>query len=294
MTISAKLVKELRDRTGAGILDCKKALEANEGNVDKSIDWLREKGIASAQKKSGRIAAEGTTNVLVDGNNAIILEMNSETDFVAKNTQFVELVDNVSRVILDAKSASVEEALELELNGEKVNDAIIAATATIGEKITLRRFVILTKEDSQSFGSYIHMGGKISALTVVEGSEEVAKDMAMQVASMAPSYVSQKDIPAETIEKETNIQVEIVKNDPELAEKPEKVVEGIIKGRVSKSLQDISLVDQIYFKDGKAKVAAFLKAEKAEVKTFVRYALGEGIEKKVEDFAEEVAKASQV
>lgn len=294
MTISAKLVKELRDRTGAGILDCKKALEANEGNVDKSIDWLREKGIASAQKKSGRIAAEGTTNVLVDGNNAIILEMNSETDFVAKNTQFVELVDNVSRVILDAKSASVEEALELELNGEKVNDAIVAATATIGEKITLRRFVILTKEDSQSFGSYIHMGGKISALTVVEGSEEVAKDMAMQVASMAPSYVSQKDIPAETIEKETNIQVEIVKNDPELAEKPEKVVEGIIKGRVSKSLQDISLVDQIYFKDGKAKVAAFLKAEKAEVKTFVRYALGEGIEKKVEDFAEEVAKASQV
>lgn len=294
MTISAKLVKELRDRTGAGILDCKKALEANEGNVDKSIDWLREKGIASAQKKSGRIAAEGTTNVLVDGNNAIILEMNSETDFVAKNTQFVELVDNVSRVILDAKSASVEEALELELNGEKVNDAIIAATATIGEKITLRRFVILTKEDSQSFGSYIHMGGKISALTVVEGSEEVAKDMAMQVASMAPSYVSQKDIPAESIEKETNIQVEIVKNDPELAEKPEKVVAGIIKGRVSKSLQDISLVDQIYFKDGKAKVAAFLKAEKAEVKTFVRYALGEGIEKKVEDFAEEVAKASQV
>ena len=254
MTISAKLVKELRDRTGAGILDCKKALEANEGNVDKSIDWLREKGIASAQKKSGRIAAEGTTNVLVDGNNAIILEMNSETDFVAKNTQFVELVDNVSRVILDAKSASVEEALELDLNGEKVNDAIIAATATIGEKITLRRFVILTKEDAQEFGSYIHMGGKISALTVVE----------------------------------------IVKNDPELAEKPEKVVEGIIKGRVSKSLQDISLVDQIYFKDGKAKVAAFLKSENAEVKTFVRYALGEGIEKKVEDFAEEVAKASQV
>lgn len=294
MTISAKLVKELRDRTGAGILDCKKALEANEGNVDKSIDWLREKGIASAQKKSGRIAAEGTTNVLVDGNNAIILEMNSETDFVAKNTQFVELVDNVSRVILDAKSASVEEALELDLNGEKVNDAIIAATATIGEKITLRRFVILTKEDAQEFGSYIHMGGKISALTVVTGSEEVAKDMAMQVASMAPSYVSQKDIPAESIEKETNIQVEIVKNDPELAEKPEKVVAGIIKGRVSKSLQDISLVDQIYFKDGKAKVAAFLKSENAEVKTFVRYALGEGIEKKVEDFAEEVAKASQV
>ncbi len=294
MTISAKLVKELRDRTGAGMLDCKKALEATEGNVDKAIDWLREKGISSAQKKSGRIAAEGTTNIVSEGNKAVIIEVNSETDFVAKNTQFVELVNNLSKVILDNNPADLDAALALEIGGETVADAVIAATATIGEKITLRRFNVLTKTDEQVFGEYIHMGGKISALTVVNGSDEVAKDMAMQVASMSPIYVSQKDIPAESVEHETNIQIEIVKNDPELAGKPEKVIEGIIKGRVSKSLQDLSLVDQIYFKDGKEKVGAYLKGEGAEVVTFVRYGLGEGIEKKVEDFAEEVAKAAQV
>lgn len=293
--ISAKLVKELRDLTGAGMMDCKKALEATEGNVEKAVDWLREQGIASAQKKSGRIAAEGTTNVLVDGNRAVIIEINSETDFVAKNTQFVELVDAVSKVILDANPADLDAALALDVNGQTVSEAVVSATATIGEKITLRRFAVVDKTDEDTFGSYIHMGGKISAVAVVKGgNEDVAKDIAMQVASMAPQFVSEKDIPAETIEHERNIQLEIVKNDPDLADKPEQVINGIIKGRVSKSLQEISLVDQVYFKDGKAKVAAFLKAENAEVLSFVRFALGEGIEKKVEDFAEEVAKASQV
>lgn len=293
--ITAKLVKELRDLTGAGMMDCKKALEATEGDVSKAVDWLREQGIASAQKKSGRIAAEGTTNILVDGNRAVVVEINSETDFVAKNTQFVELVDSVSKVILDGNPADLDAALALDLNGQSVADAVVAATATIGEKITLRRFEIVEKTDEDFFGSYIHMGGKISAVAVVKGgNEEVAKDMAMQVASMAPQFVSEKDIPAEAIEHERNIQIEIVKNDPDLADKPEQVVNGIIKGRVSKSLQEISLVDQVFFKDGKAKVAAFLKAENAEVLSFVRFALGEGIEKKVEDFAEEVAKASQV
>ena len=293
--ISAKLVKELRDLTGAGMMDCKKALEATEGNVEKAVDWLREQGIASAQKKSGRIAAEGTTNVLVDGNRAVIIEINSETDFVAKNTQFVELVDSVSKVILDANPADLDAALALDVNGQTVSEAVVSATATIGEKITLRRFAVVDKTDEDTFGSYIHMGGKISAVAVVKGAnEDVAKDIAMQVASMAPQFVSEKDIPAEIIEHERNIQIEIVKNDPDLADKPEQVINGIIKGRVSKSLQEISLVDQVYFKDGKAKVAAFLKAENAEVLSFVRFALGEGIEKKVEDFAEEVAKASQV
>lgn len=294
MTITAKMVKELRDRTAAGMLDCKKALEATEGNIDAAIDWLREKGIASAQKKSGRIAAEGTTNILVDGNQAVIIEINSETDFVAKNTQFVELVDSLSKVILENNPADLDAALALEVNGETVESLVTAATATIGEKITLRRFEVVSKEDAQAFGSYIHMGGKISALTVVNGSEELARDIAMQVASMAPQYVSQKEIPADVIEHETNIQIEIVNNDEDLKEKPEQVIAGIIKGRVSKTMQDISLVDQVYFKDGKAKVQAFLKDNNAEVLSFVRYGLGEGIEKKVEDFAEEVAKAAQV
>lgn len=294
MTITAKMVKELRDRTAAGMLDCKKALEATEGNIDAAIDWLREKGIASAQKKSGRIAAEGTTNILVDGNQAVIIEINSETDFVAKNTQFVELVDSLSKVILENNPADLDAALALEVNGETVESLVTAATATIGEKITLRRFEVVSKEDAQVFGSYIHMGGKISALTVVNGSEELARDIAMQVASMAPQYVSQKEIPADVIEHETNIQIEIVNNDEDLKGKPEQVIAGIIKGRVSKTMQDISLVDQVYFKDGKAKVQAFLKDNNAEVLSFVRYGLGEGIEKKVEDFAEEVAKAAQV
>lgn len=294
MTITAKLVKELRDRTGAGMLDCKKALEATEGNVDAAIDWLREKGIASAQKKSGRIAAEGTTNILVDGNKAVIIEINSETDFVAKNTQFVELVNTLSKVILDNEPADLEAALALEVDGQTVDLLVTSATATIGEKITLRRFEVVTKEEAQAFGSYIHMGGKISALTVVNGGEELARDIAMQVASMAPLYVSQKEIPSDVIDHETNIQVEIVNNDEDLKGKPEQVIAGIIKGRVSKTMQDISLVDQVYFKDGKAKVGAFLKENNAEVVMFVRYGLGEGIEKKVEDFAEEVAKAAQV
>ncbi|MEG0328661.1 MAG: translation elongation factor Ts [Erysipelothrix sp.] len=293
--ITAQLVKELRERTGAGMMDCKKALEANDGNIEASIDWLREKGIASAQKKSGRIAAEGTSSVLVEGNKAVIIEVNSETDFVAKNDQFVKLVSDLEHVILANNPADLDAALALDMNGQSVADAVVAATATIGEKITLRRFAVVEKADDEVFGSYIHMGGKISAVAVVKGAnEELAKDIAMQVASMSPSYVSQAEIPSEIVEKEHNIQVEIVKNDAELASKPEKVIEGIIKGRVSKSMQDISLVDQIFFKDGKSKVSQVLKDANASVTTFVRYAVGEGIEKREEDFAAEVAKASQI
>ncbi|CAM4314548.1 elongation factor Ts [Erysipelothrix inopinata] len=293
--ITAQLVKELRERTGAGMMDCKKALEANDGNIEASIDWLREKGIASAQKKSGRIAAEGTSSVLVEGNKAVIIEVNSETDFVAKNDQFVKLVSDLEHVILANNPADLDAALALDMNGQSIADAVVAATATIGEKITLRRFQVVEKSDDEVFGSYIHMGGKISAVAVVKGAnEELAKDIAMQVASMSPSYVSQAEIPSEIVEKEHNIQVEIVKNDAELASKPEKVIEGIIKGRVSKSMQDISLVDQIFFKDGKSKVSQVLKDANASVTTFVRYAVGEGIEKREEDFAAEVAKASQI
>lgn len=293
--ITASLVKELRELTGAGMMDCKKALEANNGDIQASVDWLREKGIASAAKKSGRIAAEGTTIVKTEGNTGVVVEINSETDFVAKNEKFVELVNGVSSTILAGKPADLEAALALDMDGQTVGDAVVAATATIGEKITLRRFEILEKSDEEFFGSYIHMGGKISALTVIKGgNEELARDIAMQVASMSPQYVSQENIPAEIIEKETAIQVEIVKNDDSLAGKPEQVVAGIIKGRVSKSMQEISLVDQIFFKDGKAKVAQIVKDAGATVVTFVRYGVGEGIEKREEDFAAEVAKASQI
>lgn len=293
--ISAKLVKELRDLTGAGMMDCKKALEATEGDIQASVDWLREKGISNAQKKSGRIAAEGTTKVTVKGNRGIVIEVNSETDFVAKNVQFVELVDTLSNVLLEAKAADLDAALAVDVNGQTVSDLVVAATATIGEKITLRRFAIVEKSDDEVFGEYMHMGGKISALAVLKNAdEELAKDMAMQIASMSPQYVSQAEIPSEIIDHETNIQVEIVKNDESLSNKPEQVVEGIIKGRVSKSMQDISLVDQIFFKDGKAKVSQVLKSANANVESFIRFAVGEGIEKREEDFAAEVAKAAQV
>lgn len=294
-TISAKLVKELRDRTGAGMLDCKKALEATNGDVEAAITWLREKGIASAQKKASRIAAEGLTNILVNGNRAVIIEMNSETDFVAKNEQFLGLLNTVSETIINNNPTTNEEALALAVGNETINDLVISATATIGEKITFRRFELLEKTDDQVFGSYKHMGGTISAVVILNGNdEEMAKDMAMQVASMNPTYVSMADIPSEITEKETNIQVEIVKNDAELSAKPEKVIEGIIKGRVSKSLQEISLMDQIFFKDGNSKVSQVLKQANVSVEKFVRFAVGEGIEKREENFAEEVAKASQV
>lgn len=293
--ITASLVKELRDLTGAGMMDCKKALEATNGNIEEAVVWLREKGIASAAKKSGRIAAEGTSTVKSVGNTAVILEVNSETDFVAKNEQFVELVAGLADILLASKPASLEEALKVDFNGQTIEEAVVSATATIGEKITLRRFEIVEKNDNQVFGEYIHMGGKISAVAVLNGDNaELARDIAMQVASMSPQYVSQKEIPSEIVDKETAIQVEIVNNDESLSGKPEQVIQGIIKGRVSKQMQEISLVDQIYFKDGKSKVAQVLKEANTDVASFVRYAVGEGIEKREEDFAAEVAKASQI
>lgn len=293
--ISAKLVKELRDLTGAGMLDCKKALEATEGNVKEAVTWLREKGIASAQKKAGRIAAEGLSNIFIDGNKAVIIELNSETDFVAKNEQFLNLIDKIGQTILANNPETNEDALALSVGEDTINDLVVNATATIGEKITFRRFAVLNKEDNQVFGSYKHNGGTISAVVVLDGdNEDLAKDMAMQVASMNPSYVSIKDVPEEIVSKETEIQVEIVKNDAELSSKPEKVIQGIIKGRVSKTLQDVSLNDQIFFKDGSSKVSQVLKDAKTTVVEFVRYEVGEGIEKREEDFAAEVAKASQV
>ena len=293
--ITASMVKELREITGAGMMDCKKALTECDGDITKSIDWLREKGIAKAAKKAGRIAAEGLSTFAISGNKACVVEVNSETDFVAKNDQFLSLLEKTVNVILNSDANSVEEALELTVDGKKLNDLFIDATATIGEKITLRRFVKVEKGANDSFGAYKHMGGKISAVCVLKETDntEISKDMAMQVASMNPSYISREHMPTEIVEHERGIQLEILKNDPNLSTKSEQQIKGILEGRLSKSLQEISLVDQVFFKDGKTKCSAVLKDANTEVSFFVRYEVGEGIEKKEDNFAEEVAKMSQ-
>lgn len=288
--ISASQVKELREKTGAGMMDCKKALTECDGNMANAVDWLREKGIASAAKKGGRIAAEGLSRVKVDGNTAVVFEVNSETDFVAKNEQFLELLNTIEGALLANKPANLEAALQMDVNGETLDTVIVNATATIGEKITLRRFEMAEKTADQVFGAYMHMGGKISALAILDGADDaIAKDIAMQVASMSPQFVSRDDMPQEFIEHEKTIQLEILKNDETLNSKPEKVLLGIVEGRLSKSLQEVCLVDQIFFKIPDQKVGQFLKGVNAACQSFIRYAVGEGIEKREENFAEEVA-----
>jgi elongation factor Ts len=289
--ITASLVKELRTATGAGMMDCKKALTATDGKMDEAVDWLREKGIAKAAKKAGRIAAEGLSKVVVEGNKACLVEINSETDFVAKNEQFLALLDTVANTLLNSGVTTVEEANEIIVDGEKLSAILINATATIGEKITLRRFIVIEKTDAQEFGVYMHNGGRISAVVVLDLCEntELAKQMAMQVASMRPSYVTRNDVPSEFIDHERMIIIKTMEADESLASKPEKVLKGIVEGRLSKSLQEMCLVDQVFFLDGKIKCSAVLKENKTNVSNMVRYEVGEGIEKKVDNFADEVA-----
>lgn len=291
MAITAAQVKELRELTGAGMLDCKNALTETNGDVQAAIDWLRERGIAKAQKKSGRIAAEGLAKVVIEGNKAIAVEVNSETDFVAKNEQFLTLLDTVANTILHSQARVNEEALELATADGHLKDTIVNAVATIGENITLRRFELLEKADDEIFGSYTHQGGRIVSVVVVKGTDDaqVAKNIAMQVASMNPSYISRDYMPKEIVDHEREIQVQLLNNDESLANKPEKVKAGILEGRLSKSLQDMCLVDQEYFLDTNLKVKDFLKENHAEVTQMVKYAVGEGIEKKEDDFAAEVA-----
>ena len=288
--VSAAQVKELRDKTGAGMMDCKKALEETDGNMSAAIDWLREKGISKAAKKADRIAAEGLTRAAANGDVAYIFEVNSETDFVAKNEGFIALLDNIAKALLASTAKNTEEALKVEFNGKSLEALVLDATATIGEKISLRRVERVEKTADESFGIYVHMGGKISVVAKVKTSsvEDLGKDMAMQVASMNPSFISRAHMPAEFVEHERKIQTEIIKNDEALASKPENVLKGILEGRLSKSLQETCLVDQLYFKDQDKKVSDVLKAAASEVTYFVRYAVGEGIEKKEENFAEEV------
>lgn len=284
--MNASLIKELRDISGAGLMDCKKALEASDGNIDKAIDYLREKGISKAAKKEGRIAAEGLSTVLVDGNNAAVVEVNCETDFVAKNEKFVNLVNMIAKLIASNDVKTLEEANELKTDEGTLKDTLINMTATIGEKISFRRFARLTKTDSQNFGAYIHMGGKISVLTLVEGaSEEVAKDVSMHSAAMRPMYVKSSDVPTETLEKEMKIIKEQLLNEG----KPEKIIEEkIMPGKIDAYYQEICLENQIFVKGEGESVSKFVSNNGGSIVDMVRFEVGEGIEKKEENFVEEV------
>ncbi|MFC7784342.1 MULTISPECIES: translation elongation factor Ts [unclassified Rossellomorea] len=287
MAITAQMVKELREKTGAGMMDCKKALTETDGDMDKAIDFLREKGIAKAAKKADRIAAEGTTYIASEGNTAIILEVNAETDFVAKNENFQNLVKELSDHLLANKPASVEEAHEQKMtNGSTVSEFINAAIAKIGEKITLRRFEIRTKDDNAAFGEYLHMGGRIAVLTVVEGTTDanVAKDVAMHAAALNPKYVSRDQVSAEEVERER----EVLKQQALNEGKPENIVEKMVEGRLGKYFEDICILDQTFVKNPDQKVRQYLEANKATLTDFTRYEVGEGLEKRQENFAEEV------
>ena len=290
MAISAKLVKELREKTGAGMMDCKKALEACDGNLEASFDWLREKGIAKAAKKADRIAAEGLTAFVIDGNAASIVEVNSETDFVAKNAEFQELVADIAKVIVTNQPADLDAALKLQLDGKDLETVIAEKSGKIGEKLSLRRFAVLTKEDAEVFGAYSHMGGKMSALVKLSDSdEEKAKDIAMHVAASAPQYIDRTAIPTEVLDRElTVLKAQAMEENATSAKpKPENIIEKMVEGRLNKNLKEMCLVDQEFIKDPDQTVAKYLGNGK--VLEMVRFQVGEGMEKREENFAEEVA-----
>lgn len=285
--ISASMVKELRETTGAGMLDCKKALEETNGNMEEAITWLREKGISKAAKKASRIAAEGLGLTKVEGNSAVILEVNSETDFVAKNEEFKSLVNTLAAVILTNDVETVEEALKLDYEGKSVEDLITEKISTIGEKLSFRRFSKIVKEDNQVFGTYSHMGGKIVTLTVLEGNdEELAKDIAMQAAAMRPQYLTRDDVPSDIVEKERKILEEQAENEGLNKDK----LPMIVNGRLNKFYEDVCLVDQGFIKENKMKVSKYVESKNSKIISFVRYEVGEGLEKREENFADEVAK----
>ncbi|KKI87851.1 translation elongation factor Ts [Shouchella clausii] len=288
MAVTASMVKELREKTGAGMMDCKKALVEVDGDMEKAIDYLREKGIAKAEKKADRVAAEGLASVVTEGNKAVILEVNSETDFVAKNENFQALVTELAEHILAEEPADVEAALAQPFKGgsETVQDHINTAIAKIGEKLSLRRFTVVEKEDADVFGSYLHMGGRIGVLTVIgcSSDQELAKDIAMHVAAINPTYVSRDEVTKDVVDRERDVLKQQALNEG----KPENIVEKMVEGRLSKFFEQVCLLDQPFVKDGDQKVGKYVKSKQASVKSFVRYEVGEGIEKREDNFAEEV------
>ncbi len=308
MAITAGMVKELREMTGAGMMDCKKALTATEGNMDAAVDWLREKGLASAQKKAGRIAAEGivATCLVNDDKKAVVVEVNAETDFVAKNEKFQSYVADVAAQAVKTTAADIDAFMEETWEKDTtltVKEALASQIAIIGENMNIRRFQQMVEENG-FISSYIHAGGKIGVLVDVETDvindavKEMAKNVAMQAAALKPLYTSDKEVDADYIEKEKAILMAQIQNDPKESQKPAKVIEGMIKGRINKELKEICLLDQVYVKaeDGKQSVAAYVAQVAKEnsanitIKGFVRFETGEGLEKKNEDFAAEVAK----
>ena len=284
MAISASTVKELRERTGAGMMDCKKALTACDGDMQKAIDWLREKGIAKAAKKSGRVAAEGAVAAYIskDGKTGVLLEVNCETNFTANNENFRALEKNIIEHIAETKPADLDALNNSKIGGKTVADLVTEATATIGEKISIRRFV--TYETEGKLTTYIHMGGKIGVLVeLTGGSDELGKDVAMQIAAANPSAVDRAGVDASELEHEK----EVLRKQALEEGKPEKIVEKMVLGRINKYYKEVCLVEQIFVKDNEKTVKDILGKEK--VLRFTRWQLGEGIEKKETDFAAEVA-----
>ena len=285
MEITAAMVKELREKTGAGMMDCKKALNECNGDITASIDWLREKGIAKSAKKESRIAAEGLANIYIKGNKAVILEVNSETDFVSKNEEFTSMIDTIGYAILNSNAKNLDEALKINTAEGTIEDLMIAKTAKIGEKLSLRRIEVVEKNDDEVFGSYLHMGGKIAVLTVLKGANEsVAKDVAMQSAAMRPSYVFKEDVSEEVLENERKVQKELAISEG----KPADIAEKMVEGRIKKFYKEICLAEQPFIKDGDISVKDYVAQNNGEIKKMIRYEVGEGMEKRNENFAEEV------
>ena len=285
---SASDVKELREKTGAGMMDCKKALEACEGNQDKAVDWLREKGIAKAAKKESRIAAEGLCQIKADGNNAVMVEVNSETDFVTQNEKFQNLIKELRDALAFSDCKNYDGALEVKLNdGKTIKEKMVEATATIGEKISFRRFEKIVKNDNEVFGIYSHMGGKITALVVIDGADrDIARDVAMHVAAMKPLYLNREEVPEDVL----NHEKEIIKEQSINEGKPADIAEKMVNGRINKYYKEVCLLEQEFIKDSDKSVEEYVKANNGVIKKMIRYEVGEGIEKRSEDFAEEVMK----
>jgi len=285
MEITASMVKELRETSGAGMMDCKKALTECNGDMDKSLEYLREKGIAKSAKKESRIAAEGLANIFTNDNKAVILEVNSETDFVSKNEEFVNMIKVIGESLLNSDAKTLEEAMNVQTSNGTVNEYIIAMIAKIGEKLSLRRFEIVKKNSDEVFGEYLHMGGRIAALTVLKGENvEVAKDVAMQAAAMKPLYLDAASVPSDVLENERKIQKELAMNEG----KPADIAEKMVEGRIKKYYKEVCLVEQPFVKDGDVSVKEYASKNNCEVLKMIRYEVGEGMEKRSDNFAEEV------
>ena len=282
---SATDVKNLREKTGAGMLDCKKALEAANGNVEQAIDWLREKGISKATKKESRIAAEGLSEIIIEGNKAVILEVNSETDFVAKNEEFKKFITDVGKTILNNESTTMEDALNLKIGNDTVSEYLVNLIAKIGEKISFRRFEFILKNENEVFGSYSHMGGRISVLSVLEGTnEEIARDVSMHVAAMRPTYINRDENPEDILNHER----EIIKEQAINEGKPIEIAEKMVTGRINKYYKEVCLLEQEFVKNPDVTVEEYVKSNGGTIKKVIRFEVGEGIEKRNEDFASEV------